>query len=248
MPASHAMYVPIAAAATLEPIQSLVDIGDTDAFDAKADYAQRATMVAARFSTRDRKSVTFYRVREPLLQFGKRKLFGLVYRGGTYDALGPADVLLMKAQFDVIVIEDYAFFFNPTTFEHGFGFLEQLQRTSAETFDQVTQNLRIAGFEDLRGAATTNRQMMQMMSTIRQNMEDDPDYAAAMTMPRLASFLDDNPGIGIRVSGSGEDQELVFDPSPKTRFGILHLLRDDYLRSVLTEREYEVNSKVRRTT
>jgi hypothetical protein len=49
------------------------------------------------------------------------------------------------------------------------------------------------------------------------------------------------------VSGSGSAQSLVFDPSPAKRFRILNLLNDDYLKSVLTEREYEVNSKVRRS-
>jgi hypothetical protein len=68
-----------------------------------------------------------------------------------------------------------------------------------------------------------------------------------MTMPRLVDFLARNPDIGIDVVGSGDDAELVFDPAPQKRFRLLHLLRDDYLASVLTQRAYEVHAKVRRS-
>jgi hypothetical protein len=55
-----------------------------------------------------------------------------------------------------------------------------------------------------------------------------------------------HPDVGIDITGSGAAQALVFDPAPAKRFRILNLLNDDYLKSVLTEREYEVTSKIRR--
>ncbi|ORM38085.1 hypothetical protein BFL43_01440 [Williamsia sp. 1135] len=75
-------------------------------------------------------------------------------------------------------------------------------------------------------------------------MDDDPAYAAAMTMPKLVAYVHAHPHIDIDVVGAGEDCRLVFDPSPARRFQILKLLDDDFLRSVLTEREYEAGSKV----
>ncbi|MDT4923665.1 MAG: hypothetical protein QOG01_1378 [Pseudonocardiales bacterium] len=247
IPASHAMYVPESAAATLTPTQAVVDSGDAGAFDAGAEYARNASTVAARFSNRSGQSATFYRVGESLLQFSKKKLLGLVFRGGEYHRLEPADVLLMKSSFDVLVVGGFAFFTLKSSFERAFGFLDELQRTSADTFDRVTASLRIQGVEALRAAATTNPQMMAKMASIKRSLDDDPGYAESMTMRRLVRFVQAHPDLGIDVSGSGAAQSLVFDPSPAKRFRILNLLNDDYLKSVLTEREYEVNSKVRRS-
>jgi hypothetical protein len=246
IPTSHAMYVPASAAATLTPTQAVVDSGDADAFDATADYAPSASIVAARFSSRTGQSVTLYRVGESLLQFSKKKLLCLVFRDGQYHRLEPADVLLMKSAFDVLVVGGFAFFTSKSTFERAFGFLDELQRTSADTFDRVTAALRIEGADALRAAATSNPQMMAKMASIKRSLDDDPGYAESMTMRRLVRFVQSHPDLGIDVTGTGATQSLVFDPSPAKRFRILNLLNDDYLKSVLTEREYEVNSKVRR--
>jgi hypothetical protein len=66
-----------------------------------------------------------------------------------------------------------------------------------------------------------------------------------MTMPRLTRFVREHRHLGIEVEGSGSSASLVFNPAPATRFKILNLLDDDYLRSVLTERDYEAGSKTR---
>jgi predicted nucleic acid-binding protein len=47
------------------------------------------------------------------------------------------------------------------------------------------------------------------------------------------------------ITGTGKNRSLVFSPTPATRFQIVKLLDDDYLRSVLTDRDYQAGSKVR---
>jgi nucleotide-binding universal stress UspA family protein len=245
IPPSHVMHVTQSAAATLSAIQSVVEAADADAFDPGADHAKNASMVAARFATSDGKTVTFYRVADTLLQFTKNKVFSLIRRDGQYDRLAPADVLLMRAEFDVVVIDGHAFFFLKPTFERAFGFLEELKKASAATFDSVTNGLRITGLAELRAACTTQPQMMAKMASIRRSMDEDPSYAAAMTMPKLLAYVEANPLVNIEIEGTGATRSLVFNPAPATRFQIVKLLDDDYLRSVLTDRDYEAGSKIR---
>jgi len=245
IPPSHVMHVAQSAAATLGAIQSVVDAADADAFDSSADYAKTVTMVAARFATSDGKTVTFYRVADPLLQFTKNKVFTLIRRDGQYDRLEPADVLLMRAEFDVVVINEHAFFFLKPTFERAFGFLEELKKASAATFDSVTRGLRITGLVEMRAACTSQPQMMAKMASIRRSMDEDPTYAVAMTMQKLLAYVEANPVINIQIEGTGANRSLVFNPAPATRFHIVKLLDDDYLRSVLTDRDYEAGSKTR---
>jgi hypothetical protein len=239
------MHVPLSSAATLEAIDATVARADVDTFDAGDDYAKDIKMVAARFASPGGTAATFYRVADTLLQFKRSRVFSLVRRGGLYERLEPADVLLMRAEFDVAVIAGHAFFFLKPTFERAFGFLDEVRAASGATFDVVTQGLRITGLDELRAACTSQPQMMAKMASIRRSMDDDPAYAASMTMPNLIAYVETHPATGIKIMGSGAHRSLVFNPAPATRFQIVKLLDDDYLRSVLTERDYEAGSKIR---
>jgi hypothetical protein len=54
----------------------------------------------------------------------------------------PTDILLIRSDFEVVVVAGYAFFWKKATFERAFGFLDQLKAESLETFNSVTTSLR----------------------------------------------------------------------------------------------------------
>ena len=245
IPPGHCMTIDQAHAGTLTDVQAEVDRDDLELFDPGAEYAGKATMLAARFASADGATATFYRVRETLLQLTERKSLSLILRRGHYERLAPGDVLLMSGIFDVVVIAGTAFFFAKQRFEQAFGFTAELERSSGETFDLVTTNLRIKGMEQLRQACTTQPAMMAKMASIRRSIDADPGYAAAMTMPRLAAFVRERPHLGIEIEGTGDGAQLVYNPARETRWKLLNLLDDDFLRSHLTERDYEAGSKIR---
>ena len=87
--------------------------------------------------------------------------------------------------------------------------------------------------------------MMNKMASIARSLDDDPQYAKAMTMPKLLGFIDANPGCGVDVVGAGAARKLAYNNAPQKRFKILNLLNDDFLRSQLTQREYEATGKTR---
>jgi hypothetical protein len=241
VPLQHWMYVEEAAAATLTAAEDVVHKQDLLPFT-EAAAAPTLKMVAARFNAPQHAAVTFYRIADSLLQL-KKSVIGLVRIGGTYSKLEPADVLLLRPEFDVVVIDGFAFFTKKPTFERAFGFLEELRRQSRSTFAAVTSKLHIDGMDRLRDACTSQPQMMAKMASIKRSMDADPDYAAAMTMPRLIDYIETHPHVHIDIVGTGTDRRLVFDPKPTRRFQIVKLLDDDFLRSVLTDREYEAGSK-----
>lgn len=245
IPSGHCMTIEQADAGTLADVQAEVDGDDMETFDPGAEYAAKATMLAARFASADGAAVTFYRVRETLLQLTERKSLNLILRRGHYERLAPGDVLIMSGIFDAVVIAGIAFFFAKQRFEQAFGFTAELARSSGETFDLVTTNLRIKGIEQLRQACTTQPAMMAKMASIRRSIDAEPAYAAAMTMPRLTAFVRERPNLGIEIEGTGADEQLVYNPARETRWKLLNLLDDDFLRSHLTERDYEAGSKIR---
>ena len=246
VPPQHWMHVAQSDAAILDEIEALVRRGDLLPFEG-SDGA-KLKMIAARFTTMDQHVVTFYRVADSMLQLKSAKVLGLVKSGNLYGRLEPADVLLLRTDFDVVVIDGYAFFEKKATFERAFGFLEKLKRESLSTFAKVTGKLKIDGMDALQQACTSQPQMMAKMSSIKRSMDQDPEYAKAMTMPKLIEYILAHRHVDIDIVGSGEDRHLVFDPAPKRRFQILKLLDDDFLHSVLTARDYEAGSKVQTAT
>lgn len=247
VPPQHWMYVSIDEAVVLNEIENLVKAHDLLPFAASDEQSSMTKLLVASFTTSDQRSVSFYRVADSMTQLKKSKFLGLIQEGDVFSRLDPAGVLLLRTDFDVVVIDGYAFFTKKLTFERAFGFLDQLKMESLRTFQTVTSNLAIDGIEALAQACTSQSQMMAKMSSIRRNLEADPGYAAAMSMENLLRYIEDHPHVDIDIVGSGRDRRMVFDPRPARRFQILKLLDDDFLRSVLTEREYEASSKTQST-
>jgi hypothetical protein len=87
--------------------------------------------------------------------------------------------------------------------------------------------------------------MVAKMAQLSRTLEAEPEYAALLTTKRILKFLDDNPQIPIATTGRGDERRLVFETSPQKRYLIVKALADDYLRSELSQRTYEVGSKLR---
>ncbi|MBI5341590.1 MAG: DUF4868 domain-containing protein [Mycolicibacterium rufum] len=246
IPPQHCMHIPASDAANLTAIESAVRKQDILTFTGEA--AASIKMLAASFTTEGGRRASFYRIADTLLQVRKNKWLGLVQQNGVYGRVEPTDMLLMRTDFEVVVVAGYAFFWKKATFERAFGFLDQLKAESLATFNAVTTSLKIDGIDELRKACTTQPQMMAKMSSIKRSMDADPEYAAAMTMPKLVNYVEEHPHVDIAIVGSGNDRRFVFNPSPARRFQLLKLLDDDFLHSVLTKRDYEAGSKQQTAT
>jgi hypothetical protein len=107
----------------------------------------------------------FYRVADTMLQMRKSKWLGLVQQNGVYSRLEPADILLLRTDFEVIVVSGHAFFWKKSTIERAFGFLDKLKAESLADFNAVTTHLRRRGvrhqrclrFESMDGRALSGR-------------------------------------------------------------------------------------------
>lgn len=245
VPGGHSLYLDQTRAVNLTATESAMAAGKVDNYDASADYARQLRLIAFRFTTNDGAAVTLFRVLKPMFRLGRSRLVALLQQDGQYNRLDPQNLLLFDLEFDVLVAAGTAIFDKKATFERAFGFYDELVRNSRRTFSRVTKDLRIKGVAQLEAACTSETTMMNKMASIARSLDEDPAYAKAMTMPKLIAFLNANPHLGIDVYGRGASAQLVFDNTPQKRFKILNLLDDDFLRSELTQREYEANSKTR---
>ncbi len=185
----------------------------------------------------------FYRsvsTKQLVTRAGKLSLF---QRNDRLDVVD-SDTLLIDRYVDAVVVDGFAFFEERRRFKRVFGFLQELQTEAAQTFDDVITGLNIANVDAMRAAVPGQQlQMLGKTASIAQKLRDYPAYRDAITMKKLAAFVAANPHTGVKIEGHGANAKFVFEPDPQHRFKILKLLDDDYLKSQLTELNYDANSK-----
>lgn len=159
---------------------------------------------------------------QPLVIDRSLRLFTFGDHGGT-----PAPAMVMKSN---------------NAYESLFGALPDLKVQAAETFTATLGKLPIVGGEELRAACESDLNMMRKLLSIKHRMEQ-PGYPDAVDMPSVVAFLERNPHVNVPIETSDGSPTLVFRPQAQQRWALLKLLDDDFLRSDLTNINYEANSK-----
>lgn len=150
--------------------------------------------------------------------------------------------LVIDRSLRMFVVAGVAVMKSNSAYETLFGPLPDLREQAATTYDATLGKLTIVGGDDLRAACGSDLNMMRKLTSIQQKM-NQPGYPEALDMPSVLLFLARNPHIDVPVDRSGGSPALVFRPGAQHRWALLKLLDDDFLRSDLTNINYEANSK-----
>jgi hypothetical protein len=189
------------------------------------------------------RAIVAYRLKGPGIATRRpRGIRVLLLRAGTLEAVH-GEIITYEPRFDALVIGESVLVTATTTLTRTLGSTQRLQRLARETFATATRKVEIQGAEALADAVATDPTMASKMAQLARILDEDPDYANLLTTDNLVGFLDRNPAVHIATTGTGGDRRLVFEPSPRTRYAIVKLMADDYLRSDLSKRSYEAGSK-----
>jgi hypothetical protein len=163
-------------------------------------------------------------------------------RAGVYERI-EREVLYYEPRFDALVFGDRVFVTAITTLQRAFGSDDRARAMATATFGRATAGIAIAGSAELAEAISHDPAMVAKMAQLSRLLDASPEYAELLSTERVLAFLDDNPHIPVATIGTGAERSLVFESSPQKRYLIPKILADDFLRSELTERQYEVGSK-----
>ena len=154
-----------------------------------------------------------------------------------------SEIVYYEGRFDAIVVGDSVLVTATTTLTRVLGSTGRIRALARSTFARATLKLAIEGAELLAEAVATDPAMASKMAQLARILDDDPAYAKLLTTENLVEFLERNPAVHIATTGKGKQRRLVFEPAPQTRYAIVKLMADDYLRSDLSKRSYEAGSK-----
>jgi hypothetical protein len=223
-------------------VDDAADLADMPMFDPRKSSLSDVELAAMRAEADGVEAVFLQSLRGSQIVAQSTRI-GVIIRRGVIDLPPRGQLVLFTRNVAVVIVGAIAFFRDRATFQRLSGFLEELQQQAGATFQAVTTNLRIAGFDLMAQVVTGSPAMVGKMASIQRKLDRYPEYRAALTMPNLVAFITTHPECGVEIVGSGDTAELAFRNDPQHRFKILKLLDDDYLRSELTTLEYEANSK-----
>jgi hypothetical protein len=219
-------------------------VGGSMPLDSSSSSAGRVVAMVHRVRSTPELSVTAYRLKgQGIATRRPRGIRILVPRDGVFERID-GEVLYYEPGFDALVVGDHVIVTAISTLQRSLGSTERARRMAALTFTQATAQLAIEGADALADAVATDPAMVAKMAQLARILEAEPEYAQLLTTARILDFLDHNPHIPIATTGQGDERRLLFESSPQKRYLIVKALADDYLRSELSQRTYEVGSKV----
>lgn len=227
-----------------------------DELDRSVDFAgfepRHMTEVSPRFyvvSLRERgkpDQVHFLKRLRAGYKLNRTKLIALVFRDGTYDEMNE-EPMLLSDDFDAVITREIMIATNQRHVDEALGVTEEAMEAAKTMLHDVTTDLRFANYSDFEDAVVGDMNMVSKLRSIVE-LRQDPKFRDAMTMPRMVDFVRKNPDLGIDLTGPTGQEAFVYHTDLQRRWKLLRLLDDEFLRSVITDLDYEANSKSRLST
>ncbi len=222
--------------AVADQIESLETVNELDTFSQDRDFINGMRFYVITLTPKKGEPLLFFRTYSPKKELTRSRLFAIVLQKGHYDRYRDA-MLLFDQGVDCIVYGNHLFIINKGNFQRIFRFYELLIETARETLDEIKQRIPIKNFDAFEIACEGHLQKIAKLK----NIASKP-YFASITMSDIRKVIKKYK-LPIKTVGKGKNEKLMFDD--KDKWGILRLLDDDYLESVMTGENYEVNSKRR---
>lgn len=197
-------------------------------------------------SVRDRGDETRYHLLRKLTagyRLNRSKLTAVIWRNGVYDELREEPVLLSD-DFDAVMTDEITVVTNQRNLDAMLGLVDESVAIARSRLAEVTTDLRFANYAEFEDAVVRDLNMLAKLRSIVE-LRKDAKYRDAMTMDRMVAFARDIPDVGIDIQGPEGQEMFVFHSDPQRRWKLLRLLDDQFVRSLITDVEYEANSKSR---
>ena|SRR5436309_2946439 len=146
-------------------------------------------------------------------------------------------IFLFDKTIDCIGRGDSLFVLAKTHFYYMFQILNELVESARDTLNLIQQRIPIANFSYFARACTNDKNKMRKLTSIARR-----PYLSNLTLADMKAVIGRNQlHIPVIEINNGQQEVLHFDPDYP--WDILKFLDDDYLTSIMTGQDYEVDGK-----
>lgn len=215
-------------------IINLKNIQELEAFASDDDFVAGIRFYVLAVLPEDGKPCYFFRTYTPKKELSRSKRFAMILRRGQYDKFDE-QIFLFDDGIDCVVRDKILYIFNKNNFQKIFQFYEMLRSGAKETLQTIRTHIPIDDFPAFQAACEGHLLKLAKLK----NIASKP-YFKTITMKDIKKVIS-RFKLDITIAEVKGKELLHFDASDK--WAILRLLDDDYLMSVMTGNQYEVNSK-----
>lgn len=206
---------------------------DMDSFKEEDWFVDSLRFYVIRAKPLDGEPVYFYR------NYTKKKLLShspwfALWRGSNeYDRVD-IPMFLFDDHIDCFSRGSDMFILQKENFHSMFHFLEEVIKTAKQTLHRIqTSAIPIANFDEFAASCEKNKSKMRKLKNIARQ-----PYLDQLTIEDIKKVIAANKG-RIKVQVVAEDGKEMLHYDPADPYGILKLLDDDYLQSIMSGGKYE---------
>lgn len=176
-----------------------------------------------------------FRSYSPSKELGRSHTFGALFADGHFDQVRDP-LFLFDQHIDCMSRGDDMYIFKKDKFQKLFRFFEMVLKAAKETLKTIKTYVPIANFEEFEKACEGHLQMQAKLKNISAKSD-----LKNVTIAKIKKVLKELPQLRVQIKKQKGKEMLVFDSSDK--WALLRLLDDDYLKSLMTGKNYEVTGK-----
>ncbi len=214
------------------PLSSLPDMKTFD--DKEEPFVAHMRFYVIRCEAPHGEPVYFYRSYTPKKMLGRSPFFAMLRGQYEYDRVEDS-ALLFDKHIDSFSRGDTMFILEKDNFYYIFRFLRELIKTAEQTFEVIRKHVPIQNFEQF---AQDCKESETRFAKLR-NIATRP-YLDRLNIDKLKEVIK-RFKLPVQVVEVAGQEMLVYNA--KDKWGLLKLLDDDYLWSMLTEHSYEAAEK-----
>ena len=219
----------------IDPIASLADIDTFTEGKQEKQFVSGLRFYVIIVQSSGEEPIYFFRIYTPKKMMGRQLLFA-VFDQGVYNRV-EKPVLFFDEEIDCMSRKDIMFIFGEakTNFQTMFRFYEEVRRPAQETLNFIQTHIPIQNFEEFALACNKDIRKLRRLTKIIAK-----PYMQNVTINDLKKVIEHSQ-LPIKIIEVDGREQLHYDP--KNKWVILHLLNDDYLKSTMTNQNYEATGK-----
>lgn len=215
----------------IEPLSSLHDMGT---FREETRFVEGLRFYAIVVKPLSGEPISFYRSYTPKKLLSQSSFFGIRRGTNEYDRVDEP-IFLFDQHIDCFSRGDHMFILKKENFHYIFRFLEEVIKTAKQTLERIKSRIPIANFDEFARSCERNPSKMRKLK----NIATQP-YLDSITMADIKKAIAAH-NLTIQIVTVNGQEMLRYDPTEQ--YGILKLLDDDYLQSIMTNKSYEATGK-----
>ncbi len=217
----------------LTPLASLADIEQFDQKDEKFIAGLRFYVIT--IQPRHGNPIYFFRHYTRRMILG-RTLVAMLTSNGVYDCVR-SSICQFDAEIDCMSRDGVMFIFDKKNFQDIFRLFDTIRINARQTLATFETIVPIHNFDLLVRACERDVQKLRKLQSI-----SSKPYMGKVTIEKLKTVIKMN-NLSIEIKEVEGKEQLVYNPQARNKWEILNLFNDDYLKSPLTDVNYEVSGK-----